>query len=145
MLGTEPAIIDNYVKTGQVQLVFWPVLNHGNASTFSHLTAECIAQQSMDAFWQVHHTLFENAGDLWRADRDYFVKTAVEAGVDQSTFEACYDDGSGLEAILALDALRRERSVYTQPVFDINGERLGGAQSYDVFAEAFEQLLTSSD
>lgn len=145
MLGTEPEIVEKYVKTGQVQLVFWPVLNHGNPSTFSHLTAECVAQQSMDAFWEVHHTLFENAGELWRADRDYFVQTALEVGVDQATFESCYDGGSGLEAILELDALRRANNVYTQPIFEINGERLGGAQPFDVFSQAFEQLLNENN
>lgn len=145
MLGTEPEIIENHVKTGEVQLVFWPVLNHGNPSTFSHLTAECVAQQSMDAFWEIHHTFFENARDLWSADRDYFVRAAIDVGVDQATFETCYDGGSGLEALLELDALRREASVYSQPVFDINGERLAGAQSYDLFAQVFSQLLNNSN
>lgn len=140
MLGNEPQLIEEYVKTGQVQLVFWPVLNHGNPSTFSTLTAECIGQQSPDAFWVAHHLLFENQGQLWSADRDYYVKLAVEVGVDQATFEACYDGPAGLETILELDALRRQRGIYSQPFFDINGELLGGYQQFDTFAAAFAQL-----
>ena len=36
-------------------------------------------------------------------------------------FEQCYDDGSGLARVQALDALRRERGITSQPVFDVNG------------------------
>ena len=83
MLGTEPDIIRDYVETGQVKLVFWPVLNHGNPSVFSTLTAECAGQQDPDLFWSVHETLFENQGELWGADRDYYVQTAVAAIIER--------------------------------------------------------------
>ena len=32
MLGAEPEIIANYVDQGLVRLVYWPMLDHGNAS-----------------------------------------------------------------------------------------------------------------
>lgn len=140
MLDTEPQIIENYVKTGQVQIVFWPVLNHGNPSTFSTLTAECVAQQSTDLFWVVHERLFENLSELWSADREYYVNLAVEVGADQATFEACYDGPAGLEQILELDAIRRERGVYSQPIFDANGEVFGGYQQFDFYVELFDLL-----
>ncbi len=138
MLGTEPEIIANYVETGRVKLQFWPVLNHGDPSLYSTLTAECVGQQSPDLFWDMHAYLFSNQADLWRADRDYFVKTAVAVGADQNAFEACYDGPSGLSTVLELDAIRRQRSIFVQPVFDINGEILVGAQPYDVFAAVFD-------
>lgn len=141
MLGTEPQILDEYVETGRVKVIFWPVLNHGNPSVYATLAAECAARQSGDAFWMLHRLLFENQADLWRADRDYFVRTAVSVGVDQAQFESCYDDPAALDDVLALDDERRRRGVFSQPVFDINGELLVGRRPFDVFAAAFDSLL----
>lgn len=141
MLGVEPEIIANYVETGQVKIVFWPVLNHGDPSVYATLTAECVAQQDMDAFWTVHKQLFENQSSLWRATRDEFVATAVAAGVDEAQFTACYDGPDGIETVLALDDARRQRGVFSQPVFDVNGQTFAGSQSFETFVEIFEQLL----
>ena len=110
MLGTEPEIITNYVETGDVKIVFWPVLNHGDPSVYSTLAAECVAQQNTDAFWEMHHLLFENQRDLWSASRDYYVETAVSVGADQAQFEACYDGADGIARVLELDDLPRDTS-----------------------------------
>ena len=140
MLGTEPDIIANYVETGQVKLIFWPVLNHGDPSVYSTLTAECMGQQDPDLFWVAHEHLFANQSDLWRADRDYYVNTAVALGADQAEFEACYDGPDGIATVLELDNIRRQRSIFSQPIFDINGEIFVGAQPYDSFAAVFDAL-----
>ena len=142
MLGTEPEIVAAYVETGQVQIVFWPVINHGNPSVYATLTAECVAQQSTDAFWEIHERLFTNQDDLWGADRDYYVDLAVSVGADQAEFEACYDGPSGLERVLGLDDLRRQRGVFTQPIFDINGQIFAGSQSFETIDTIFSELLT---
>jgi protein-disulfide isomerase len=140
VLGTEPDIIANYVETGRVKLVFWPVLNHGDPSVYATLTAECMGQQNPDLFWTTHAYLFENQADLWQADRDYYVNTAVALGADQATFEACYDGSAGIATVLELDAIRRQRSIFSQPIFDINGEIFVGAQPFDNFAAIFDAL-----
>ncbi len=144
MLGVEPEIVSNFVESGQVKIVFWPVLNHGNPSLYATLTAECVAQQDMDAFWNLHTLLFENQDDLWGADRDYFVETAVSVGADQAQFEACYDGPSGLETVFALDDLRRQRGISSQPVFDINGNLLAGLQSFELLSTVFNSLLENN-
>lgn len=144
MLGTEPQVIESFVNSGQVKLVFWPVLNHGNPSVYATLTADCVGAQDPDLFWQIHEDLFENQGALWRATRDDFVAFAVAAGADQAQFETCYDDGAALARVMALDATRRERGVFSQPVFDINGRILGGAQPFPIFAEALQAALETS-
>jgi protein-disulfide isomerase len=140
VLGTEPDIIANYVETGRVKLVFWPVLNHGDPSLYSTLTVECMGQQSPALFWVAHEYLFANQADLWRAVRDYYVNTAVSLGADQAQFEACYDGPDGIATVLALDDIRRQRSIFSQPIFDINGEIFVGAQPYEDFAAVFDAL-----
>jgi protein-disulfide isomerase len=120
VLGIEPEIIANHVQTGQVKLVFWPVLNHGNPSLYSTLTSECVGQQDPALFWDIHAYLFEHQGELWRADRDYYVNAAVAVGAEQSAFEACYDGPDGIAHVKALDAIRRQRNVFNQPTFDVH-------------------------
>ena len=144
MLGTEPQVVQEYVETGKVKLVFWPVLNHNEPSVYSTLTAHCVGRQDPDKFWDVHETLFTNQGDLWRADRDYFVNTAVAAGADQAAFELCYDDQGALDEVLNLDAIRRQRGIAGQPMFDIAGTVYGGAPPYESFAEVLDAALQTA-
>lgn len=144
MLGTEPQIVQDYVQSGKVKIVFWPVLNHGNPSVYATLTAECVGQQNPDAFWEIHEYLFTNQRELWNAGRDYFVEAAVGVGVDQQTFEACYDGSEGLATVMALDAIRRERGVFNQPVFDVNGQTFAGLPAYDTFTRILEDSIEAA-
>lgn len=143
MLGIEPEIVRDYVNDGRVRLVFWPVLNHGDPSVYSTLTAHCIGLQDADLFWEAHEDLFERQRELWSATRDDFVNTAVQLGADQAQFEQCYDDGAALAQVLELDAIRKERGIFGQPIFDIDGQLLGGAPPYELFAQALDDVLAT--
>ncbi len=144
MLGTEPRIIADYVETGQVKIVFWPVLNHGNPSVYSTLAAECVGQQDPALFWAAHAVLFERQDDLWSAGRDYYVTLAEELGADRAAFETCYDDGSGLAQVRALDDARLQRGIFGQPTFDVNGQVFAGLQSYELFQANIAAALPSN-
>lgn len=142
MLGTEPELIATYVDTGLVRLIFWPVLNHGGPSVYATVTMECAGRQDVAAAWELHHLLFENQRDLWAADMDYFVDLAAGAGLDPAAFSACYTSEDALNQVQALDRIRQERGVFSQPVFDLNGQGvLLGNQPFDTFAGAIEVLL----
>jgi protein-disulfide isomerase len=141
VLGTEPDVVANFVETGQVKTIFWPILNHGDPSVYSTITAECIGQQSVEAFWQAHDILFENQRDLWNADRDYYVQTAVAVGVDQAAFETCYDNPDTLSQVQKLDEIRRQWGIFSQPTFDVNGRVFSGAQPFSVFEEVITAAL----
>lgn len=144
MLGTEPQVIEEFVQSGKVKIVFWPVLNHGNPSVYSTIAAHCVGAQDPEKFWDIHEMLFSEQGSLYGADRDYYVNAAVSAGADQPTFESCYDDPASLEAVLRLDDLRRERGINGQPYFDIAGTIYGGAPTFEQFAEVLGTELGAS-
>ena len=143
MLGIEPQLIADYVAAGQVNIVFWPVLNHGNPSVYSTLTAECAGKQDPALFWAAHALLFERQNDLWPADRDYYVSLAESLGADRAAFEACYDGGDGLAQVMALDKARLARGIFGQPTFDVNGQVFAGLQSYETFQAAIDAALSS--
>jgi protein-disulfide isomerase len=145
VLGTEPQVIEAYVQTGKVKLVFWPVLNHGDPSVYSTLTAQCVGEQDPDKFWVIHEMLFLEQGSLWGADRDYYVNAAVAAGADQASFESCYDDPDALAGVLRLDDIRRQRGINGQPYFDIAGTIYGGAPPFESFAEVLDAALAETE
>ena len=140
-MGTEPDILDAYVASGDVKLVFWPVLNHGNPSVYSTLTAVCAGQQDPMLFWALHTELFNRLTELYGADRDYYVNLAVTAGAEQAAFEACYDDPDSVAQVTELDTIRRDRGIFSQPTFDVNGRILVGRQPFDVFAGVIDDAL----
>ena len=141
MLGAEREIKANEVAAGQVRLVFWPILDLGPNSLNAATAATCAGEQDPAAFWAAHDTLFENQGDLYGADRQYFVDVAAALGLDGAAFAACYDGEAVREQLAALDAARREAGIFNRPTFDLNGQRLIGAQPYDTFAAAIATLL----
>ncbi len=126
MLGLQEQILTDYVETGQVKLVFWPVLNHGNASVYATVTMECAGLQSAELGWAVHHSLFENQANLWGAGRDDLMQLAIDSGVDQAAFEACYDNPDTIAHLQHLDQVRVERGVNGQPFFEVNGQLFAG-------------------
>jgi protein-disulfide isomerase len=141
VLGPEQEIIANYVDSGQVRIVLWPILDHGNASLNAHAAADCVGRQSADAFWQIHDQFFADQSLLWSADRAYFVNAAVGAGVDQAEFEACYDSGAGHATVTELDSIRRGLGIFNRPTFLLNDQLLIGLQPFEVFAQYIEGLL----
>lgn len=127
MLALEPEIVATYVATGQVRLIFWPVLNHGDPSLYATIAAECAGQQAPALFWALHGVFFERQNDLWRATRDDFIADATAVGAEPAAFARCYDDPATLQHVLELDAARRARGIFSQPVFDINGTFSAGS------------------
>lgn len=143
MLEAEPKIIDTYVASGDVQIVFWPALDGVEKATETHVMAQCMGEQSAELFWHAHDYIFANQRDFFRADRQFFVETAVMLGADKAAFTQCFDSGEGLAQVTALDKIRAERGVVGRPVFDIGEVRLFGSQPYETYAEAIETALAS--
>jgi predicted DsbA family dithiol-disulfide isomerase len=116
------------------------MLDHGQSSVNAHAAADCIGRQDVDAFWTVHDDFYENQGQLFGAGRDFFVQTAVNAGLDQVAFETCYDSGDAHTRVQNLDARRREMGIFNRPSFDINGQLLVGSQPFSVFEGYFSAV-----
>ncbi len=133
--------MEDYVRSGDVRLVFWPLLDLGTGSERSAVAAECVGRQDSALFWQMHTLLFERQLSLYLAGREFFVNTAVEIGAEQDAFEQCYDDESTLAVIRDLDTLRRERGISGRPTFDINGEIFSGLPPYEQFQAVIDASL----
>ena len=140
MLGTEPKIEEMYVKTGQVKLVFNPLIDLGEGSRQSHQAAACAGEQAQ--FWPMHDLLFENQSSLYSGDvREVSKELAAQLPLDQEQFNTCLDEQRTADLVQSQDEHRRELGIRTRPTFDVNGQLIVGAQSFETFQSVIEPLL----
>lgn len=147
MQGAEKEILAGPVAAGDLRLVFWPMLDLGPNSTNAATAAFCAGEQDPAAFWRYHDTLYDNQRRVYLADRDYFLATATDLGLDSEAFATCYDSEEMHTLLESLDQTRRtERQVSVRPTFDITGpsgesERIFGSQPFTAFDALIQTML----
>ena len=145
MLGTEPEIIEAYVATGQVQLIFIDALDGVQAATNLHIMAHCAGLQDPALFWAAHAYIFANTSQFVgrQSDEQAILDAGVQIEADRALLASCYSDGTGQQGVEALAKVRDERGVRGRPVFDIGDQRLFGNQSFETFSRAIEAALAT--
>lgn len=140
MLGTEPQIEQSYVKSGQVKLVFNPMIDLGEGSRQAHQAAACAGEQGK--FWPMHDLLFENQGALYSGDvREVSKGLAAQLSLDTDQFNSCVDEERTADLVQSQEDRRRQLGIRTRPTFDVNGQLIVGGQPFEVFQAAIEPLL----
>jgi protein-disulfide isomerase len=149
-LQTYPLILQNYVETGQVRYVFkdfTPTFNnpayHPNAIIAAE-AARCAGDQ--DQYVEMHDQLFANQGE-WSEEDDpkpLFASYAAELGLDSDEFNECLTTHKHLEAIQANFQEGVQLGVTGTPTFFINGYRFVGANPYQAFDQAFQDVLANN-
>src|SRR5688500_7741817 len=101
---TEPDIRTKLVQTGLARFRFmdFPLNIHPN-SVPAHLAAACANDQGK--FWEMHDELFRNQhrwnGQVSRNPKGQFESYVKAIGLDEDTWETCYDDRRHLGKIQA--------------------------------------------
>ncbi len=134
---TYKKIVENYIKTGKVKLVYrdFPLDFHENAQKAAE-AAECARDQGGDeVYFKMHDKLFENQQSL---DVTSLKKYASELGLDQIKFSLCLDSGTKESEIKKDLEDGVKAGVTGTPTFFINGKEISGAQPYSVFENAIE-------
>lgn len=134
-------IVDTYVATGQVRIVFRQFPRLGQESVNASNASLCAAEQGK--FWEYAEILFAN-------------QTGVEARNFTSRRLLAYAETIGLDADQFSSCLREERynadigadlqkgieaGVTSTPSFLINGELLVGAQPFEQFQALIDAAL----
>lgn len=140
MQGAEKEIVANYVTTGEVRIIFWPLLDLGQSSHDAAASVYCAGEQDPALFWSLYDLLFADR-QTYGGDRDYFINQAASIGADRDGFTTCFDAGEMHMLVSELNDERREDGVFQRPTFDINGQRLFGNVPYDTFAAAIDTAL----
>jgi protein-disulfide isomerase len=140
VIGIEPQIEEKYVKTGQVKLVFNPIIDLGEGSRQAHQAAACAGEQGM--FWPMHDLLFEQQPALYSGDvQEVSKQLAAQLSLDTEQFKTCLDEQRTAELVQSQDERRRQIGIRTRPTFDVNGQLIVGGQPFEVFQTIIEPLL----
>lgn len=136
---TLPSLINDYVETGKVKLVFrdFPLSFHQNAQKAAE-AAECAGEQGK--YWEMHDKLFDNQAAL---GVDNLKKYAEDIGLDTEEFNECLDSGEMASEVQKDFNDGQTYGVTGTPGFFINGIKVVGAQPYSVFQQVIEQELNS--
>ncbi len=143
----EGEIIEQFVKTGRVQLEYqhYPIL--GTESVRAALASQCAADQ--DKFWQYHNRLFleqakaDQVGNeklnVGRFSDDKLKQYASELGLDTASFNACFDGNEHLDLITNQQRTAQQFGITGTPGFLVNGQPLGAGTPSDI--DAWRQLV----
>jgi protein-disulfide isomerase len=139
--NVEPQLRQAYIDTGRIRFEFYDFAWIGPESRDAANAARCAGAQ--DSFWPYHDLLYqnqagENAGAFTRDRLKAFGRTV---GLDAAQFDRCVDEETFASAVNAdLDDARRQGFSGT-PTFLIGGQRIVGAQPFEVFEAAIDAAL----
>lgn len=102
---TYPQLLDEYVREGQVRLVFrdLPLAGLHPTAAIGHVAANCVGEQGAAAYWAMHDALFARQGEWSRLpDPSTFLSgVAEELGADMDQYAACIADGTAAARVAA--------------------------------------------
>lgn len=138
-METEPQIVEEYVATGKVRLVYRHLVQLGEDSMRAAEASECAADQGK--FWEMRRLLYERQRSLYGEIEATLAGLAGELGLDDGAFASCMQSGTHRPAIEADFRAAQEAGVRSRPVFDVGATRLVGAQPIERFREVIEAEL----
>jgi len=143
---TEQKLIENYVDTGKVKIIFKDFTIIGPDSITAAHAAHCADDQ--DLFWEYHDTLYNNwngENNGW-ASSENLLRMAQDVGLDIDEFTGCMLNEIHTQIISASNADARTLGLTGTPGFFVispNDQvtKIPGAQPFDVFQKIFDSEL----
>ena len=138
---TLPQIIDKYVNTGKVKVVFNHFAFIGDESTRAAEASECANDQGK--FWDFASLLYNNqAGENQGAFSDAnLAKFAQQLGLDMAKYNQCMTSHLHLAKIQSSTQNGTIRGVSSTPTLFINNQPARGAISIQTFDALVAPLL----
>jgi protein-disulfide isomerase len=144
--NTRADIIDNYIETGKVNLVFMDLPFLGRDSITAAQATYCADDQGK--YWEYHETLynFQEAIDNGWASKDRLVSFAFNLDMNLDEFNDCMDSSKYAKRVKANYDESQRFGAEATPTFLIispNGavKKITSAQPYSVFSQVIEPML----
>ncbi len=139
MLETEPQIIEQYIATGRVRLVYRHLQQLGADSELLSEASECAADQGR--FWEMRRSIYARYAQLYGDTAAQAAQAAAEAGLDVAAMDACLAAGTHEAAVRADYAAAQAEGVRSRPVFRVGDQTIIGAQPFGVFQDLLDRAL----
>jgi len=146
--NTKPPIVDNFIETGKAKLVFVDLAIIGPDSQKAHAGSYCADEQGL--YWEYHDFLYANQGHEnsgWVNSNNLKSLVSGIDGLDTDSFAQCLDSGKYEQRVKDNTNIAKKAGARSTPSFIIIGPTgdsvpIKGAQPYDVFQQAIENMLT---
>lgn len=136
-------IKEQYVDKGLVYYVFkdFPLTNIHPQAVKAAEAARCAGDQ--DAYPEMHGKLFSSQSE-WSGNSnasEIFIDYAGDLGLDIDKFAGCLESGQYESAVLQDLDEGSQLGVSGTPSFFINGHTMSGAQPFQLFQQAINQVM----
>lgn len=144
-LETKKLLEDEYIKTGQVSLVFRTIGRLVDAPALQQAAEGVYCAGEQGAFWDFHDLLFANQVKLF-TNRSANISKTLETfadmlELDQGEFRACVADGKYQQLVAENQVAAVDLGVTGTPTFLINGVILRGNQPFENFQQVIDEIL----
>lgn len=135
---TLPKIKKNYIDTGKAKLIFrdFPL---GGAAYAAAMMARCAPPAR---YFQFVDVLFQNQ-QIWAGSKDpraALARIGKLGGMSQADFDACLNNEALFKGLKNVQLEAKQKfDVNATPTFIINGEKISGAQPYEVFQKVLDK------
>ena len=145
--NTRGTIIDNYVDTGKVNIVFVDLAFLGSDSPVAAQATHCANEQGK--YWEYHSILYykqEGIDNGW-ASKSMLKEYANELKLDSDQFASCIDSAKYAKNVQNSYNAAVKMKVSSTPTFYLfdheNGmvEKISGAQPLSVFVKTIDSML----
>ncbi|MBI2355872.1 MAG: DsbA family protein [Candidatus Doudnabacteria bacterium] len=139
---TEKPLIEKYVNTGKVKLVFRDFAINGRESVNAAIASECADEQ--EKFWEYHDKLYtERRGyNVGVFKQDSLISFAKELGLNEQQFSDCYKSGKYDDEVANDTRDAQAFGGRGTPTFFLNGQIISGALPLSVFENYIESALS---
>ncbi len=138
---TEKQLIENYVKTGKVRLVYkhFIVIN----SQLPANASECAREQGK--FWAYHDLLFARQETDAPFSNDELKRYARELGLDTQRFDKCVDEGRYMNVVMKETDEGHRLGVRGTPTIFVNGKLIPRGALWPDLKAAIDQALQKAN
>ena len=144
--STAEKILQQYVETGKVKMIFKDYTIIGPDSINASHGAHCAEEQGM--FWEYHDILYSNwtgENNGW-ASSENLLKFAQDIKLNENQWSECMNNGTYSDVILASNNDAKLLDLTGTPAFfvigvDLNITKMIGEQPFETFENIFEKEL----
>lgn len=147
-LETKKLLEDEYIKSGQVALVFRTIGRLADAPALQQAAESVYCASEQGAFWDYHDLLFANQVKLF-TNRSANISKTLETfadmlELDQGEFQACVAEGKYQQVVAENQVAAVDLGITGTPTFVINGVIMSGNQPFENFQQVIDQALAGS-
>jgi len=141
----KPAIYENYIETGKVNLVFVDLAFLGRDSPQAAQASYCAEDQGK--YWEYHDLLYnaqEGVDNGW-ANNARLKAFAFSLELDMELFDSCLDSGKYSKRVqFNINEAKKQGATGTPTFIIVNSDgqqKIAGAQPYSVFKNIIDNMI----